>query len=161
MHKLLRVPQMDNPTQHYLTPMASNTLMRSPLLALGTLDTEGRPWTSLWGGEAGFARPVAQSIIGVMTTVDRVYDPLVEVLLGSNPDGQVAKEPGAGRMVSALAIDLETRRRVKLYGRMALGVLSAIDEGIGEVQLVVKIEQSLGKDTSSSSHYIHRGLILK
>ncbi|TVY38279.1 Flavohemoprotein [Lachnellula subtilissima] len=144
MHKLLRVPQMDNPTQPYLTPNATNTLMRSPLIALGTLDSKGRPWTTLWGGEAGFSRPIAQSIIGIKTTVDRIYDPLVKILLGGKADGEVVQENGTGRMVSGLAINLETRRRVKLYGRMVVGTISATEEGIGEIQLVVKIEQSLG-----------------
>ncbi len=49
-----------------------------------------------------------------------------------------------GKMVGGLAIDLETRNRVKLYGRMIGGVILAVEEGMGEVQLVVKIEQSLG-----------------
>ena len=145
MHKMLRVPHADNPTQPYLTPFAQNLLMLSPLVALGTLDAQGRPWTTLWGGEPGFSRPIAQSIIGVKATVDRTYDPVVETLLGAKADGEVIQEQGTGKMVSGLAIDLESRRRVKLYGRMIAGALAATEEGIGEVQLVVKIEQSLGK----------------
>ena len=144
MHKSLRVPHMDNPTSPYLTPFAQNLLMRSPLLAIGTLDSEGRPWTTLWGGEPGFSRAIAQSIIGVRATVDRTYDPVVETLLGGKADGEVIQEQGTGRMVGGLAIDLESRSRVKLYGRMVAGALSATEKGIGEVQLVVKIEQSLG-----------------
>ncbi|KAH7397784.1 oxidoreductase-like protein [Cadophora sp. MPI-SDFR-AT-0126] len=144
MHKLLRVPVQDNPTQPYLTPQASNSLIRSPLIALGTLDEEGRPWTTLWGGEAGFARAIAQGIIGVRTTVDREYDPVLKVLLGDKADGEVVQVQGTGKMVSGLTINLETRKRVKLYGRMVAGALAATEEGIGEVQLVVKIEQSLG-----------------
>ena len=144
MHKMLRVPRQDNPTQPYLTPNAANTLIRSPLIALGTLDSDGRPWTALWGGEAGFSRAIAQSIIGVKTTVDREYDPVLQVLLGDKADGEVVQVKGTGKMVGGLAIDLETRRRVKLYGRMVAGALAATEEGLGEVQLVVKIEQSLG-----------------
>ncbi|KUJ12338.1 uncharacterized protein LY89DRAFT_738126 [Mollisia scopiformis] len=144
MHKLLRVPQMDNPTQPYLTPHATNILMRSPIMALGTLDSEGRPWTTLWGGESGFSQPVAQSIIGLKTTVNRELDPVVRMLLGDVADGEVYQEKGVGKMVSALAIDLESRRRVKLYGRMVAGALAATEEGLGEVQMVIKIEQSLG-----------------
>lgn len=144
MHKRMRVPHTDNPTQPYLTPHATNILARSPLMALGTLDGEGRPWTTLWGGEAGFSQPVAQSIIGVKTTVNRDLDPVLKMLLGDIADGEVYQEKGVGKMVGALGIDLETRRRIKLYGRMAAGALSATEEGLGEVQLVVKIEQSLG-----------------
>jgi hypothetical protein len=47
-------------------------------------------------------------------------------------------------MVGGLGIDLEARRRIKLYGRMAVGALISTEEGIGEAQLAVKIEQSLG-----------------
>lgn len=136
---------MDNPTQPYLTPHASNILVRCPLIALGTLDSEGRPWTTIWGGEAGLSQPIAQSIIGVKATVNRELDPVLKMLLGDMADGEVYQEKGVGKMVSGLAIDLESRRRVKLYGRMVAGALSATEEGLGEVQLVVKIEQSLGR----------------
>ena len=149
MHKLLLVPAQDNPTQPYLTPQASNTLIRSPLIALGTLDEEGRPWTTVWGGEAGFSRAIAQGIIGVRTTVDREYDPVLKVLLGDKADGEVVQVQGTGKMVSGLTINLETRKRVKLYGRMVAGALAATEEGIGEVQLVVKIEQSLGQSCTT------------
>lgn len=145
MHKLLRVPQMDNPTSPYLTPHAANILTHSPIMALGTLDSEGRPWTTLWGGEVGFSRPVAQSIIGMKTIVNRGLDPVLKVLLGDIAEGEVYQEKGVGKMVSALAIDLESRRRVKLYGRMVAGTVEMTEEDLGTVQLVVKIEQSLGK----------------
>ncbi|RDL37148.1 uncharacterized protein BP5553_04581 [Venustampulla echinocandica] len=144
IHRLLRVPGQDNPTQPYLAPNAANTLIRSPLIALGTLDSNGRPWTSVWGGEAGFSRPIGQSIIGLKTTIDRTHDPVAHILLGDAVDGEVVHEKGTGRMVSLLPIDLNTRKRVKLYGRMVAGALAATEPGIGEVQLVVKIEQSLG-----------------
>jgi hypothetical protein len=141
MHVLLHVPPQDNPTSPYLTSFAANLLLRSPLLALGTLDSTGRPWTTVWGGESGFARAIDQSVVGVIATADRTYDPVIETLLGNKADGQVVRD---GRMISGLGIDLENRKRIKLYGRMIAGVLSATKEGIGEVQLAVKIEQSLG-----------------
>jgi len=144
MHEWLRVPEHDNPTSPFLAPYAANLLVRSPLVAIGTLDAEDRPWTTVWGGEAGFSQPVAQSIIGMKATVDRTYDPVLQRLLGKNEDGAVVRAEGAGKMVGGLAIDLESRSRVKLYGRMIAGALSATEKDIGEVQLVVKIEQSLG-----------------
>lgn len=144
MHKLLRVPDQDNPTSPYLTPFGNMILTRSPLLALGTLDKDDRPWTTLWGGEAGLSQVIGQSIIGVKTTVDRKYDPVVEALLGKEADGEVVNPDGPGNMVSGLGIDLETRTRVKLYGRMVAGAINATAGDAGEAQLVVKIEQSLG-----------------
>jgi hypothetical protein len=144
IHKLLRNPHHDNPTSPFLSPYAANQLQGSPLLALGTLDEEGRPWTTLWAGDAGFARRIGQSVIGVKATVDRNFDPFVETLLGKEADGEPIAGGDRGRMVGGLAIDLATRTRVKLYGRMAGGALSATGEGIGEAQLAIKIEQSLG-----------------
>ncbi len=151
MHSLLHVPHQENPTSPFLTPGAAYMLQASPLLALGTLDKEGRPWTTVWGGEPGFARTIAQSIVGIKTLVDRKYDPVVETLLGGRDDGEVVKEEGEGRMVGGLVINLERRKRVKLYGRMVAGALARIggegekdDDGKAEAQLVVKIEQSLG-----------------
>src|SRR6266536_810629 len=94
MHKLLQVPNYDNPTSPFLSPHASNVLSRSPLIALGTLDSEGRPWTTLWGGEEGFSRAIAQSIIGVKTTVDRIHDPVLRELLGDKADGEVIQVQG-------------------------------------------------------------------
>lgn len=144
MHRLLHVPHRDNPTSPFLTPNGANLLMRCPLIALGTLDTEGRPWTTLLGSEAGFSRPIAQSIIGIKTLVDRNHDPVVGSLLGNDANGEPVKIEGNGKMVSGLAIDLENRKRVKLYGRMVGGALASTTDGVGEAQLVVKIEQSLG-----------------
>ncbi|KAH8601449.1 oxidoreductase-like protein [Bisporella sp. PMI_857] len=144
MHKLFKIPNRDNPTAPLLTPYAANLLVQSPIIALGTLDGEGKPWTTILGGESGFSQPVAQSIIGLNTTVERVHDPVISAIFGDKVNGEIIKETETGRMISALAIDLEHRKRVKLYGHMVAGALSATEDGIGNVQLVVKIEQSLG-----------------
>ena len=96
MHKLLRVPDTDNPTSFSLNRFAQSVLMRSPLLAVGTLDAQGRPWTTLWGGEPGFSRAMTQSLLGVMATVDRIYDPVVETLFAGKIGGEVIQEQGRG-----------------------------------------------------------------
>ncbi|TAQ86982.1 hypothetical protein B7494_g4685 [Chlorociboria aeruginascens] len=144
VQRMLHVPRLDNPTSLFLSPYAANLLVRSPLLALGALDSKSRPWTTIWGGKAGFSRAVSNTVIGLQSTVDRSFDPVLETLLGTKADGEVVRDRGPGRMVGGLAIDLETRRRVKLYGRMVAGSLVATERGAGEVQMAVKIEQSLG-----------------
>ena len=152
MRSLLHVPDGDNPTSPGLSLYAKRLLHISSLLAVGTLDAEERPWTTLLGGEPGFARSLGQSIIGVKTFVDRTYDPVIGVLLGDKQDGEVHEDKGYGRLISALGINLATRDRVKLSGKMIAGALgnhgptSEADEGGGatEVQLVFAIEQSLG-----------------
>ncbi|KAF2679722.1 oxidoreductase-like protein [Lentithecium fluviatile CBS 122367] len=156
MHKLLHVPDHDNPTSGMLTPQAVFTLQRAPLLAIGTLDSQGRPWTTLWGGHAGFSEPLGGGIIGTRTIVDGTNDPVVQALVGSAEKGEMIQ--GNQKMVSGLTIDLMTRKRVKLFGRMLAGALGEVsvenEEGSllvdgapekqEQIQLITKIEQSLG-----------------
>lgn len=151
MAKALKVPPMDNPTFPALSPQLANHLQIAPLIAIGTLDKQGRPWTTLWGGEKGISQPVAQGIIGIRTPVVGSHDPVVEELVGKDANGTVTREEGAGRMVAGLTIDLETRKRVKLFARMVAGALSLREDEatdakqhFAEVQLVLRIEQSLG-----------------
>lgn len=151
MAEAMRVPTLDNPTVPTLSPQLANHARIAPLIAIGTLDKQGRPWTTLWGGEKGISQPMAQGILGIRTPVAGQHDPVVEELVGKEGNGTVVREEGPGRMVSGLTIDLETRKRTKLYGRMVAGALSSREDEatdtqqhIAEVQLVLKIEQSLG-----------------
>lgn len=119
----------------------------APLLALGTLDDQDRPWTTIWGGDPGFGRPVAKNVVGVKTVVDRRFDPVVETLLGGADEGEIVKAEGEGRMVGGLTIDLESRMRVKLHGHMIAGAMEGNGDGeksVGKMQLVVSINKSVG-----------------
>jgi hypothetical protein len=153
IHRRLGVEgNYDNPTSSMLTPYAAYLLQRSPLLAIGTLDSEGRPWTTVWGGDPGFASSLGSSIIGLSVTVDRKHDPVVAALLTDTAGDDVSWVRGQGKMVGGLAIDLLKRQRVKLYGRLAASTINTLsaeegedDIGIGEMRLVVRIEQSLGR----------------
>ncbi|RDW81161.1 putative oxidoreductase, FAD-binding [Aspergillus mulundensis] len=141
MHRLLRVPNQDNPTVPFLNHGAGLLIRRSPLLAIGALDNEGKPWCSLWGGEEGLATPTSVSSFDIKTPVGRTYDPVVESLLldpaGSN-----------GKPVAFLAVNLESRRRVKLFGKITAGSLNVTgeDERIraGIAHLTVHVNGSLG-----------------
>jgi len=156
MHKFLHVPDLDNPTSTMLTPQASFLLQRAPLLAIGALDGQNRPWTSLWGGQPGFSQPLGGGIIGTRTIVDGVNDPVVQALVGGVDKGEMVQDDT--KMFSGLTIDLMTRKRVKICGHMVAGSVGEIDvefeggterpEGAPEkqdqIQFVTKIEQSLG-----------------
>ena len=152
IRKAMHSPPTDNPTVPALSPQLANHLQVAPLISIGALDSDGRPWTTLWGnGDKGWARPVAEGIIGIRTPVTGKYDPVVEELFGKEASGEIVREEGQGRMVSGLTIDLETRKRVKMYGRMIAGALgmredevAGHEEHIAEIQLVLKVEQSLG-----------------
>ncbi|KAF1911989.1 hypothetical protein BDU57DRAFT_523264 [Ampelomyces quisqualis] len=156
MHHLLRVPPQDNPTSAMLTPQAGYMLQHGPLLALGTLDSQSRPWTTLWGGSPGFSQPLGGGLIGIRTLVDSTQDAVVKALMGDTVDGEMSEPKDGGNMLAGLAIDLMTRKRVKIAGKMIAGTVQEIDAEFEEdggskfttkqkqIQLVTKIEQSLG-----------------
>lgn len=145
MHKLLKVPRQENPTAPGLPTRYGMRVMHSSLVALGTMDGSGRVWTTVWGGERGFARPVAENVLALNSAVDTRHDPVFRALWeGANPgDEQVVVRPGGGegKAMAGLAIDLQTRDRVKLVGKMVAG--AAVDEG-REVQMAMAVTESLG-----------------
>ncbi|KAE8151210.1 oxidoreductase FAD-binding protein [Aspergillus avenaceus] len=144
MRSLLRLPSYVNainPTSPSLSYGAAYLLLNSPLIALGSIDREGRPWSTLWGGETGFAKPLPQSKLDVRTPVDSIYDPLADILLVDS-----AREPG--QLISGLVVDLEHRRRAKLFGRAINGSIDddqkyQFASGAGFAHLLVHIEASL------------------
>jgi ferredoxin-NADP reductase/predicted pyridoxine 5'-phosphate oxidase superfamily flavin-nucleotide-binding protein len=172
MHHLLRVPPHDNPTSAMLTPQASSMLQKGPLLALGTLDSQSRPWTTLWGGSPGFSEPLGGGLVGTRTLVNSAQDPVVKALLGDTTEGELLQPSDGGKMLAGLAIDLMTRKRVKIAGRMIAGTVrdvrieSQADKKHGaswtqqkEIQLVTKIDQSLGNCPKYLNQYeLHTAL---
>lgn len=151
VQSLLHVPPFDNPTSPGMSPYAARLLKMSSMVALGTLDDNDRPWTTLLGREPGFARSLGQSIIGLRTLVDSKYDPVVQLLMGGKPQGEVNETGNNGRLISGLGIHLETRNRVKFGGRAvaaSVGDLNAeakeVNDGAAEMQAVFAISQSLG-----------------
>jgi hypothetical protein len=104
VHKLiLGRAQKDNPTYTGLAPHYAFRVTNSPLVAFGTLDDQGRPWTTVWGGEAGFCRPIAENVLGVRANADSAFDPVLQSLFailkdGSSPsivDDELVKPEGA------------------------------------------------------------------
>jgi hypothetical protein len=157
VHRRTHGLNFPNPTAPFLTPQLAFGLQHFPLLALGALDDQDRPWTSIWGGEEGLAAPISNSVVGVRTPVETTYDPVVKALLGGKTRGKgsvVQAGEDGGKMIGGLTIDLMKRKRVKLCGRLLAGALDVNDEegdepekntATSEVQMAVKIEQSLGK----------------
>jgi hypothetical protein len=144
MHKLLRIPPQESEKSAYLTPSIAEVLLHSPLLALGTINSAGRAWTSVWEGKSWFSRAAGQSTMAVSAIVDQRYDPVIETLLEGKTESETT-EGVMGRVVSCLGIDLEARKRVKIHGRIVSCILAAADDGtIGKAQVVIRVEQSLG-----------------
>ncbi|RAK73314.1 putative oxidoreductase, FAD-binding [Aspergillus fijiensis CBS 313.89] len=164
MHNLLHVPPRDNPTVPSLTYNAGYLLPRTPLLAIGTIDSEGRLWTSIWGGEKGFARPTSQTTVELTTPVDRRHDPVAEILLGP-PEGDLADSTRGGKLMSGLVFDLENRKRVKLHGRSIAGSLespsavSGLDQ-VGFAHLTLHIDASLADESGNCPKYMNKKQII-
>ncbi|CAM1506386.1 Fc.00g060270.m01.CDS01 [Cosmosporella sp. VM-42] len=145
MHNLLKVPRLENPTAPGLPVQYGMRVMQSSLLALGTLDEEGRPWTTVWGGERGFARAVAQGVLGINSVVDTEFDPVFKSLWGGSggEDGEIVRpNDGQGKAMAALSIDLQTRDRVKLGGKMIAGAVVGASES--RIQMAMAVTESLG-----------------
>ncbi|KAI4871060.1 hypothetical protein F4820DRAFT_2180 [Hypoxylon rubiginosum] len=151
---LLRIPHRDNPTHYGLPLPLAYRIAQSPLVAFGTLDRQGRPWATIWGGEAGFCQPVAQGVLGVRATADARHDPVLQELLAV--EGETSRqiiddavvtpeeEVGGGKLMAGLSIDLATRDRVKIAGRMAVGTATRTEPGLADLQLAMRVEESLG-----------------
>ena len=143
MQALMSIPPMHNPTTPFLTGPRAVSMSQSPLFAIGTLDSQGRPWTSLWGAEKGFLSPVNQSMLGVSNIVDRANDPVFQACSGDKSNNAVF---GGGQPISALSIDLETRRRVKVSGKISGATLQGeLNEDIARSQVVIEIDSSMGR----------------
>lgn len=155
LHQLMNVPRMYNPSNLGVTPQVIRLMKSSSLLAVGTLDTEGRPWTTIIGGEPGFARSLGQSLVAVKASVDGTHDPVVSALLGPEQVLEPNRANQTGRIMSALGIHLATRDRVKLSGRKLASVLERKSDSNGvniiEMQIVIAIQESMGKSTASYS----------
>lgn len=154
MHSFLRVPEGENPTFPGLSSYGSHLVLTSPLLALGALDKDGRPWTTIIGGEPTCMRPMGHSTIAVNSLVDLKYDPVLQII--QEVQAQDGEENGS-IIIGGLPIDLASRNRVKLSGRLLSGRLGLEmknrlnddhgdddDDGFGEARLVIKVESSLG-----------------
>ncbi|KAB5583180.1 hypothetical protein GE09DRAFT_1167253 [Coniochaeta sp. 2T2.1] len=146
IHKLLNVPDEGaKPTSRGLPMSYGYRIAASPLVAFGALDDEGRPWTTILGGDRGFSRPIQQGFLGAKSLADRNHDPVVRALLGSAPkEGELLQ---VEKPISALSVDLENRDRVKVAGRLIAGVLTSqegADASVGEVELAILVKETLG-----------------
>lgn len=155
IHALLHISQHGNPTQIGLPARFALRVAASPLVAFGTLDGDGKPWTSVWGGKAEFAAPLEHGVLAVQSVADARYDPVAQSLFGTRTDGKLDDEPyhitreelegGGGRVMAGLSIDLATRDRVKLGGRLVAGKADLNDEeDVARVQMAMLVEESLG-----------------
>lgn len=126
-------PDFENPTIPYLSPLLSRQLQISPLIALGTIDCQGWPVTTLLGksGRSGggggserkeeeeesLAQPLGRNgVMGIKAQVEGLWDPVVEVLIGGKEDGDGGRGSGSGSEKAVV------RREEEGKGRMISGL---------------------------------------
>ncbi|CAA9467743.1 MAG: probable iron-sulfur binding protein YPO1417 [uncultured Rubrobacteraceae bacterium] len=95
-----RVGNSIHPT---IPPAAREFLEEQPIIVVGSVGADGRVWASLLAGEPGFVRALDERTVRIAAT-PFPGDPLAEAL------------QGASTKVGVLAIDLATRRRLRLNG---------------------------------------------
>ncbi|KAI0450932.1 hypothetical protein F5B21DRAFT_517088 [Xylaria acuta] len=156
VQRMLGVAGRDNPTVHGLKQAHGYRVMVSPLVAFGALDERGRPWATIWGGEAGFCRPIAEDVLGVNGIADARFDPVVQSLFAVRDAGKVESgvegrivddeviKPEGRKVMAGLSIDLETRDRVKLAGRFIAGAATGTTPGVANLQMAFQVEEALG-----------------
>ncbi|OIW30173.1 hypothetical protein CONLIGDRAFT_702726 [Coniochaeta ligniaria NRRL 30616] len=135
-----------NPTSLEFPPAHGFRIASNHLLALGALDDEGRPWSTIWGGERGFAQRIAKGVLGIRTLVDRQYDPVAQALLGSAARGNPVRPDDVTtgyKFMSGMSIDFDSRDRVKVMGRLLTSEVGD-DDKVGEVQLAMVVQESTG-----------------
>lgn len=142
MHDLMNVSDQFNPTSQFLPPDAGHFVYQAPLVAIGIIDDWGNPWTTVFGGEPGIARPIGDSMIMMDTPAPNEDDPVLKFFLGSTPVNQTAQFHGKKPIMAGLAIDLESRTRVKLHGRLRAAQASYKDQ-IRRAQFLFEIDASL------------------
>lgn len=132
-------PDFENPTIPHLSPLLSRQLQISPLIALGTLDCQGWPVTTLLGKSGGrggsgsgttegegegeeeeepLAQPLGRNgVMGIKSQVEGLWDPVVEVLVGGKGDGD-GEGSGSGSGSERVVV----RREEEGKGRMISGL---------------------------------------
>jgi uncharacterized protein len=88
-----------------ITTAALPFLARQRLLALTIAGDDGDLWTSVWFGQPGF-----------VTSADGQRVSLRRALMAVSPDDPVLKRLAIGREVGMLAIELASRRRLRMNG---------------------------------------------
>ena len=151
MHKLLHVPDMGNPTKPGLSPHAQRLLHLSSLLAIGIIDDQGQPWTTILAGEPGFAKSLGQSVVGARALADIKYDPVIQALFPKGEAAGVADDQVKATDFAALGIHLASRDRIKLHGKVVAGGIGNSDTAsrtssvdISQVQIAFLVTGSLG-----------------
>lgn len=136
----LGVERFDNPALPCLVRGSRSHLLRTPLFALGVMDSQNRIWSTLLGGTAGIARQMSPTIVGISALVALGHDPAVQALAQNHRSRRSGCSDQILGKISGVSIDLERLRRLKVFGEV-VGLAFAPSPGTGlhEMKLIIKI----------------------
>src|SRR5262245_49237286 len=107
----------------HIVPGALPFLAQQRLIALAVAGDDGHLWTSVWCGLPGFVR----SEDGERVVIQRA-------LVWPSPDEPVRPRLDAGREIGMLAIELVTRRRLRINGTV---------ERVSPDEIVIRVRESV------------------
>jgi uncharacterized protein len=107
-----------------IVPGAVAFLAQQRLLALSASGDDSQVWTSVWGGEPGFVRSPDGQHVRILTS-----------LMEASPDDPVLGRLGVGGDLGILAIDLASRRRLRINGSI---------EAIAADEICIVVRESVG-----------------
>jgi predicted pyridoxine 5'-phosphate oxidase superfamily flavin-nucleotide-binding protein len=100
-----------------IVPGALSFLARQRLVAVTAAGDDGHLWTSVWGGQRGFAQSADGQRVSILPS-----------LMAASTDDPVLRRLAVGRDLGMLAIEFASRRRLRINGTVEH--LSADDIGI-------------------------------
>ena len=107
-----------------LVPGALAFLAQQRLLALSATGDDRQVWTSVWGGEPGFVRSTDGQHVRILTS-----------LMEASPHDPVLGRLAIARDLGILAIDLASRRRLRINGSI---------EAIAADEISIVVRESVG-----------------
>jgi uncharacterized protein len=127
-----------------IMPAALSFLARQRLLALTVADDAGQLWTSVWCGEPGF-----------VTSTDGQRLSIRPAVMTTSPDDPVRSRLAIGRDVGGLAIDLATRRRLRINGTIEAilpdEIRITVRESVGNCPKYIQRREALEVAATASS----------
>jgi len=130
-----------------IVPGALPFLARQRLIAVSIAGDDGHLWTSVWGGAPGFVHSEDGQRVEIAST-----------MAATSPDDPVRPRAAAGRDIGMLAIELESRRRLRINGTIEAGsgdLVVLVRESVGNCPKY--IQQRQPHDVSSTASFVPRG----
>jgi uncharacterized protein len=130
-----------------IVPGALPFLARQRLIAVSIAGDDGLLWTSVWCGAPGFVHSRDGQRVGITAS-----------MMAPSPDDPVRPRAAVGRHIGILAIELESRRRLRINGTIEADsseLVVLVRESVGNCPKYIQRRQS--HDVSPSASFAGPG----